>query len=205
MEDKGNTNDFWDRLTMKMKEYSDDEIISILEKLRLYEPQAQKIAIEEAIHRGIINSEQDLFSNRVTTEPPNFTLFPSPDKPETILKIARSISRALLVAGAIPVIFGVLRFQVYKFAEGSALMVAGLIWISSAWLLFSKQERRLWSPMVIIALFSAIYVSRILFLLKGLRTMDYIIPAILFAVIFYCLFYLRSLLVKLDRNKKTRK
>lgn len=192
-----NDQDFWERLALKMSEYSDEEIISILRKHKLYEPEAQKIAIAEAIRRGIIHSEQDLFSENFKTEPSRFTLFPHPEKKETILRIVKSISRALLLAGVIPIIFGVLKFQVFKYAEGSALVFTGLIWITSAWLIFSRQEKKFLSLLLVIALLSAVYVARILFLLKGLRVMDYVVPSILFVVVIYCLFYLRALIRKL--------
>jgi hypothetical protein len=192
-----NDKDFWERLAIKMSEYNDEEIISILQKHKLYEPEAQKIAIDEAIRRGIIRSEQDLFSENFKTEPSRFTLFPHPEKKETILKILKSLSRALLVAGVIPIVFGVLKFQVFKYAEGSALVLVGLIWITSAWIIFSRQDKRFWPPLLVIALLSALYVARILFLLKGLRVMDYVVPSILFLVIFYSLLYLRALIRKL--------
>jgi hypothetical protein len=192
-----NDQDFWERLAIKMSEYSDEEIISILRKHKLYEPKAQEIAIAEAIRRGIIHSEQDLFSENFRTEPSRFTLFPHPEKKETMLKIVLSMSRALLLAGVIPIVFGVLKFQVFKYAEGSALVFAGLIWITSAWLIFSRQEKKFLTPMLVIAILSAVYVARILFLLKGLKVMDYVVPSILFVVILYSLVYLRSLLRKL--------
>ena len=191
--------EFWDRLALRMKEYSDEEIYSILQKHKLYEPPARKLAITEAIRRGLIHSEQDLFSENFSSDSSGFTIFPSPDKPETVLKIVRSISRAILVAGVIPIIFGVLKFQVFKYAEGSSLILVGLIWVTSAWLIFTRQDRRFLSPLLVIAVLSALYVARILFLLKGLRTMDYVIPSILFVVVLYILFYLRSLLRKLTK------
>lgn len=197
MTDGNNDSDFWERLAVKMSEYSDEEIILILRKRRLYEPQAQKIAITEAIRRGIIHSEQDLFSDNFKPRPAGFTLFPYPEKKEVILKIVKSMSRALLLAGIIPIIFGILKFQVFKYAEGSAMVLVGLIWITSAWMIFSRQEKKFLTPMLVLAALSGVYVARILFLLKGLRVMDYVIPSILFLVILYSLFYLRSLLRKI--------
>lgn len=191
-----NDNEFWDRLKVRMKEYSDEEILDILRKIRLYEPPAQRMAIDEAIRRKLIHSEQDLYSESFRAPRLKFTLFPSPDRKQTVLRIIRSMSRALLIAGVIPVIFGILKFQVAKFGEGSALVLTGLIWITSAWMVYTRQDQRYWSPLLIIALLSAAYVARILILLKGLRTMDYVIPGILFLVVFYCLFYLRFLLRK---------
>jgi len=189
-------NDFWERLARQMSEYSDEEIISVLQKLKLYEPQAQKLAVDEAIRRGIIHSEQDLFSEKFRTKPSRFTLFPCPEKKEIIFRIIKSISRALLVAGVIPMIFGFLKFQVFKYAEGSAMALVGLIWMTAAWMLFSRQDRRFWPLLLVIAVMSLMYVARVLILLKGLRVMDYVIPSILFLVIFYSIFYLRKLLLK---------
>ena len=199
MNENNENKEFWDRLALRMKEYSDEEIYSILQKHKLYEPPARKLAIEEAIRRGLIRSEQDLFSENFSTHSSGFTIFPSPDKPETVLKIVRSISRTILVAGVIPVIFGVLKFQVLKYVEGSSLVLVGLIWMTSAWMIFTRQDRKFLSPLLVIFLLSALYVARILFLLKGLQAMDYVIPSILFVVVFYILFYLRALLRKLTR------
>jgi hypothetical protein len=192
-----NDSEFWDRLKVRMKEYSDAEIMDILRKIRLYEPPAQRMAIDEGIRRKLIHSEQDLYSESFRTPKLRFSFFPSPERKETVVRILRSMSRALLIAGVIPVIFGILKFQVVKYSEGSALILTGLIWITSAWMVYSRQDHRYWSPLLIIALLSAAYVARILLLLKGLRTMDYVIPGILFLVVFYCLFYLRFLLRKI--------
>jgi hypothetical protein len=186
--------DFWNRLADKMREYSDEEILSILRKIKLYEPEAQKIATEEAVRRKLIHSEQDLFSPNFRPEPSLFTIFPHPEKKESILKIIRSMSRALLIAGVIPIVFGFLKFQVAKYAEGSSLILTGLVWMTFMWVIYSRQDRRFWSPLLVILILSALYAGRILVLLKGLRTMDYVIPAILFALVFYSLFYLRKLL-----------
>ena len=189
-----NDPDFWNRLAERMQEYSDEEILAILTKLKLYEPEAQKIAVDEAIRRKLIHSEQDLFSPGFRPAPSRFTLFPHPEKKESILKIIRSLSRALLIAGVIPVVFGILKFQVAKYAEGSALVLTGLVWITFMWMVDARQDRRFWSPLLVILLLSALYAGRILVLLKGLRTMDYVIPDTLFLLIFYALFYLRKLL-----------
>ena len=182
-----------EHLETKIKEYSDEEILSILRKFKLYEPVAQEIALEEAMRRNLIQSEQELVSFGNTTEKLTFSLFPLPAKAETIFKIIRSISRSLLIAGVIPVVFGILKFQVLKYTEGSALVLAGLIWMSSSWMIYIRQDRRFWAPMLVIALLSAAFVARILLLLKGLRTMDYVVPGVLFLVVFYCIFYLRFL------------
>ena len=192
-----NDTEFWDRLKVKMTEYGDEEIMDILRKINLYEPPARKMAIEEAIRRKLIHSEQDLFSPDFAPPKLKFTLFPSSEKRETVLRIIRSLSRALLIAGVIPVIFGILKFQVAKYGEGGALVLTGLIWISSAWMVYTRQDRRYWLPLLVIALLSAAYVARILILLKGLRTMDYVVPGILFLVVFYSLLYLRFLLRKI--------
>jgi hypothetical protein len=123
-----------------------------------------------------------------------------------MLKIVRSISRAILVAGVIPIIFRVLKFQVLKYAEGSSFVFG---WVNLDNLrmdyLHPAGPEILLTPLLVIAVLSALYVARILFLLKGLRTMDYIIPSILFAVIFYILFYLRALMRKLTTGNLNHK
>ena len=55
---------------------SDEEILVILKKRKQYQPEAAKLAIQEAIKRGLINSEQDLFSEKFQEQSSKSFLFP---------------------------------------------------------------------------------------------------------------------------------
>jgi hypothetical protein len=188
--------EFWRNLEIRMQHYSEEELTDVLKRRKHYEPEAVRIAVAEALKRGLINSGKDLDSDRFAETPSRFTLFPCSERPEIMRKVIRSLSRALLVAGVIPVIFGVLKFQLHKYAEGGAMVMSGLIWIAAAWMVYRRQERIYWTPLLVIAILAALYAIRILLLIKGLRTMDYVIPGVLFGVVFYTIFYLRAVLNK---------
>lgn len=200
MDEMAEEKDFWDELREKMEKYSDEELTEVLKKRKQYEKQAVYIAVEEAVKRGLIHSEQDLFSESFTDEPSRFSLFPCPDKLHIRMRTIRSIARTLLVVAAIPLVFGVLKFQVHRYVEGIAMVVAGLSWITASWMIYRKQEKKYWPVLLLTAVLAGIYIARMLFLLKGLATMDYFIASALFLVLFYVLLYLRKLLAGLPEN-----
>ena len=194
MKESDSDREFWDGLREKMTHYTDHEIMDILRKRKSYEPEAVRIATNEAIRRNLIHSEQDLFSDKFAEQPTSWTLFPCPENKETRDKIIRSMSRMLMLVGVIPVIYGVLKFQNGKYPEGVAILVAGLLWVFSSFMIFSRKDRRFWAPILVVGLLALVYVSRMFLLVKGLRVMDYVVPGILFLVVFYVLFFLRALL-----------
>lgn len=196
MKESSSDREFWVALSEKMTHYTDQEIIDILRKRKSYEPEAVRIATGEALRRNLIHSEQDLFSEKYAEQPASWTLFPCPENRETSHKIIRSMSRMLMLVGVIPVIYGVMKFQTGKYPEGVAMLVAGLLWVFASFMIYSRHDRRFWAPLLVVGLLAAVYVSRMLLLVKGLRVLDYVVPGILFLVVFYVLFFLRALLRK---------
>lgn len=196
MKESDSDMEFWNGLREKMTHYTDHEITDILRKRKSYEPEAVRIATDEAIRRNLIHSEQDLFSDKYSDQPTSWTLFPCPENKETRDKIIRSMSRVLMLVGVIPAIYGVLKFQTGKYPEGVAIFVAGLLWVFAAFMIFSRKDRRFWAPILVVGFLGLVYVSRMFLLVKGLRVMDYVVPGILFLVVFYVLFFLRAMLIR---------
>lgn len=194
MNELADEKDFWDDLRERMKKYSEEELKEVLRKRKQYEEKAVEIAVYEAIERGLIHSPQDLSGEAFADEPPRFSFFPCSDKPHVRLRTLRSMARTLLVIAAIPLVFGFLKFQMHRYAEGSAMVLAGLVWITAAWMIYRRQEMKYWPVLLVTALLAAVYIARMLFLLKGLAITDYFIAAALFLVLFYALLYLRKLL-----------
>lgn len=197
MNEMADDKEFWEDLRERMKKYSDEELREVLKKRKQYEKQAVHIAVREAVDRGLIHSEQDLFSETFSEVPSRFTLFPCPEKPHVRLRTVRSISRTLLVIAAIPLVFGVLKFQLHRYVEGTAMVLAGLTWITASWMIYRRQDRKYWMVLFLTAVLAAVYIARMLLLLKGLASMDYFIASSLFMVLFYALLYLRKLLAGL--------
>ena len=113
--------------------YTDVQIKVILKNHKDYQESAVAAAIQIAIERQLIHSEQDLMApefQSVTTE--GVKVFPVITNPYYYKKIVASIFRVLFIVGLIPLIFGVM-----KYAEGKINMTIPSIIVSSVWMLLT--------------------------------------------------------------------
>ncbi|MDX8340212.1 hypothetical protein SLH46_13515 [Draconibacterium sp. IB214405] len=113
-------------------EYSDKEIIAILKLRDHYQPEAAKLAVDEAIKRGIIHTEQDLLAEEFRCEPIKFSLFPDIKREKNRTKIRKSIARSLVLCSLFPVVFGLIELNRNNNLEGSVLLLFGFFWLFSA-------------------------------------------------------------------------
>ena len=108
--DSGNNNEE-NSFEYRLKEVSDEEIISILSYREHFQQQAVKAAIKEALKRGIITSIDDLNSDKFKPqEVPSSSLFPISISEPQNFAIFRSLCRIFYGIGLIPVIYGI--FQI---------------------------------------------------------------------------------------------
>ena len=56
-------------------DYNNDELINVLKKRKQYQKEAAEVAIQEAIKRGLIYSEQDLFADEFQDKVNTFSIF----------------------------------------------------------------------------------------------------------------------------------
>ncbi|HYQ59319.1 MAG TPA: hypothetical protein VEP89_18375 [Draconibacterium sp.] len=110
-------------------EYSDEQIIEVLKLRDHYQPEAAKLAIEEALRRGIIHSEQDLFSDAFRCEEIKYALFPPIKKETNRIKIRKSIARNLVLASIIPVVYGLFELKAQNKPEGVLSVLFGVVWL----------------------------------------------------------------------------
>jgi len=175
--------------------YSDDELRKVLKKRKLYQKEAAEFAIQEAIRRGIIYSEQDLFAREYMDEPDKFSIFPTIESEKTSTKFKTSISRSLLILGVLPVIWGVIKILGGHSFEGILIFIFG-----AAWSFTSFQLMRLENPnvkliyfMFIMAVLAAGYVIRNFVVINSLTRIDILITAIGLGFILYAIGFLGSL------------
>lgn len=125
----------------RISKYTDEELLDVLKKRSYYTNAAVNYAVGEAIKRGLIYSEQDLFAPKFKEEKMQFTWFPVPNNREARKKIKRSIIRNLIIAGLIPVIYGL--SQLYRgegeFAESAVIF--GLLWVLLTYLLTRQKMK----------------------------------------------------------------
>jgi hypothetical protein len=196
MEPLENSNDFRNHLQIHMKGLTDNELKDVLKKRKQYQTEAAGLAVQEALRRGIIQSEDDLASPAFAEPGTRFTLFPFPEEKDANIKLFRSLTRSLMIVGLIPVVFGVMKFTLAKYVEGTSLISIGVLWIAFAWFAMEKREVKFLYPVLALACLSMIYAGRILMVIKSLRWSDFLIPLVLYLAIFYLIFYARSILRK---------
>lgn len=174
-------------------EFGDEQILSILKKRSQYQKEAADLAIQEAIKRGLINSEQDLFAEEFNEKPYRFSFFPLIENEKIKNKTRKSIARILLIIGAVPAVWGVLEIFKGEFVEGFVLLILGLAWVYSSFKLMSRIQIQIVNLLTILLLVSVAYIVKLLIEMKGLEIMDYFIPFVFYALIIYSLLFLRRL------------
>lgn len=177
----------------EIPEYSDEKIIEILKQRDYYLPEAAKLVIDEAIKRGIIFSEQDLFAEEYKVEPLQFSMIPKIVKPENKDNIRRSIARSLVICGVLPLVYGLVKLNSGSTFEGGLILLIGLAWIFSSSQLIKAYQKVFVFVLMAASTISLAYILHKLILAKGHVVMDFFIPLSLFALILYGLvFIMRS-------------
>jgi hypothetical protein len=177
------------------------ELVDALKKRKLYQPEAAALLVRMAILRGIIRTEEDLDSPEFTDSGSGFTLFPCSENEVSRDKLFRSLIRSLMVAGVIPIAFGIFKFTLQKYVEGAGMISLGIIWMAAAWFIMEKREMKLLYPMLALVLLSLMYVIRILMLFDTLRWSDIMVTSVLYLALFYLIFYTRSILNRVKSSK----
>nr|WP_319267679.1 hypothetical protein [uncultured Draconibacterium sp.] len=170
--------------------YSDEQLKEVLKLRDHYQPEAAKLAIGEALKRGIINSEQDLFSEEFRCEEIQFSLFPKIKRDRNRIKIRRSIARSLVICSVLPVVYGLVEMKTGNRWEGAAILLFGLLW-----LFCSAQLIKLYHVLFIRSLMAGtiLGVSYICYRLISSQTyifMDFFLVLVLAGLIFYGLIFL---------------
>ena len=178
---------------LKYSDYSDDEILSVLKKRDHYQKAAVEVAVQEAIQRGIINSEQDLLSAEFKVAPMPFTLFPKIENEKSRLKTLKSMGRSLLIMGAVPSIWGALKIYRGHLFEGLGLLILGLIWMSVSFQMMKTASSRGINVLLVIFAAAVFYVSRLLWANAFTTVTDVFIALLFCLLVLYGLLYRRKL------------
>ncbi len=163
--------------------YSDDKILEILKKRKHYQPEAAQLAVEEAIKRGIIHSEQDLFAEDFKEKPLETSVFPKIEDKNTVRRIRRSIARMLMLVGLIPIIYGIVKLSENLTPQNGAMVLLGVLWIYLSVEIFRKMNKNFVIILFFLLSASALYMTGIFMTSENLVFMD-----IFAAVMFYLLF-----------------
>lgn len=176
-----------------MKAHTDDELTEVLRKRKQYQPEAEKQAVLEAIGRGIINSEQDLLSEKFAETPRKFELFPQIKNITARNKLKRSIARGLLLVGIIPIVWGLRTWGGVSVTESLLVIFYGLIWCTVAFALWRKNNVFLSYSLLFLLVPGLVYLVRTMLKNPFHPAYEILVPVVLIAFIFYGVGYLRKL------------
>lgn len=170
---------------------SNEQLIDILKKRDHYQQEAAELAIKEAIERGIICSEQDLFAQKYKVEELKTSLFPRIEKGENKQMIRRSIARSLLICGVMPVVYGLVQMNSSSVFEGAAILFFGLFWMASSAQLIRSFQNILVIFLIIESIGGFLYIAGKLLLKGNPVFMDFFIPFMLCMLVLYGLLFLK--------------
>jgi len=173
--------------------YTDDELRKVLIKRKLYQKEAADFAIQEAIKRGLIFSEQDLFAREFKHEPEKFSIFPTIENEKARAKFKKSITRSLLIMGVIPLVWGgVIIFETLSL-EGILIFVFGAAWsLTSFQLMRSVNIKLVYFMFLLLALLIA-YLVKTMIAANSLTTIDVLITAVTVGLVFYGIGFLSKI------------
>lgn len=175
---------------------TDEEILEILKKRDYYQPEAVDIALQEAIERKLIHSEQDLLNSEFRTEPMKHNLFPKIENENNRRKIRKSIGRSLLIVSLLPLIFGYTHFRTGNIAESLGLFGFALIWGGFSAQIIRKGGKRNVDALLALSVLSLVYVGLYLQSTIQLSYFDHFVVLALFLFVLYGLFFLRRVVDK---------
>ena len=158
--------------------YTDNELKNVLKKRKLYQKDAADFAIQEAIRRGVIYSEQDLFAKEYKHEPDKFSLFPTIENDKARAKFKKSLTRSLLILGAIPMVFGAIKIYETQSFEGIIVFVLGIAWSFTSYKLMQKLDKKLVLLLLVLFILAIAYIVKLMVSTHSLTTIDMLVAVI---------------------------
>lgn len=174
-------------------EYSDAELIGILKMRNHYQPEAARLAVEEAVKRGIINSEQDIFAEEFRTKQLKNTFFPVVGNEIQRNKISRSIIRVLIISGVVVGMMGLIQLFDNNLAESILLLAVSITWIVLSVMLLRKVRHSIIRILFVFVVISIVYTAKLLIEKELLSVMDFFIPVVFYFLVIYGLIFLRKI------------
>ncbi len=191
-----------EELKNRITSLSDDQLIQLLKLRDSYQPEAVGFALQEAMSRQIIRSENDLQSAKFQSDSSRSkTIFPYLNDETQFQKVFSSLIRILYLVAVIPIVFGALNLLEGDVRGGLVLLGLGLLWGGLSVRLQKQQHAQTPLVLMVLLLFGLI---RAFFSLNDpslLQVTDLVVYGIAVLLLTYVLVYLRVLLVRKKNNE----
>jgi hypothetical protein len=172
---------------------SDEQLLEVLNKRNLYQPEAKGAAIHEAINRGLIASEDDLNPDYMEERQMKLRLFPEIELQNARDKTRKSLARGLFLAGLLPGIRGIVMLNAGHQFEAILLLLFGLLWMGcAAWLIRNYNQQAV-VGLFVLMLLSVGYIIRMIIVATGFIFMDWFIMGVLYLLTLYGLLFIAKL------------
>ena len=184
-------------LKSRYEEYSDDQLLEVLRNRNNYQGDAVGIAMEIAINRKLIHSEQDLLSlefNAKKSHP--FQLFPQLSSEVQTQKVLKSLFRILYLITLFPLIFGVLKYSEGRVIDAIVYGVIGVLWAVLAIGLEQKQNNTRSSILLILFISTIFYAAWSEVQISKFVRIDWVISVVSISLIMYSLLYIHILICR---------
>jgi len=177
-----------EELVTRYKNYSDEELLAILQHPKDYQEAAVDAAREVAFDRGLEWAEVPANNPKA-----GFAFFPPLSNPENALKLIKSLQRILYFVALIPLIAGAL-----SYTDGYPTLALAYGGIAIVWgVLAMLTVRRKRHQMVLLMFLLLGFLMVLRYITAGLpvdmKTVDWTIWGIAFVVLVYTLLYFKIL------------
>jgi len=196
-----NENNEGNSFEYRLKEVSDDEIISILRYRKLYQNNAVNSAIKEALKRGILSSLDDLDNDEFKPqELPPKSFFPLGNNLNQNLAILKSLIRLFYGFGIVPLLYGFYLISEKKVGFAILSLATGAIILFLAFRL-DKTQKSVFSLLLLGLNLLAVGFSVYMLQSTGIPTvMDVAAAVIIFLVIMYATIYTHKITLFIQKE-----
>lgn len=190
-----------ENLEKRIRSLNDADLLQVLKLRDSYTPEAATIAIEEALSRGLIGSEEDLEQAQFQPDAtPGKSIFPYLNEKKQFQRVFSSLIRLLYLVAVLPLLFGVLMLTDHQFVNAVSFLVVGGAWLTFSVLANKYKDSRFPLVLILVLLSGIALTLSDNYLLTRLHLTDFVVIGLAIAIMIYILLYLRVLLVRRKRQ-----
>ena len=181
--------------------HTDNQILEILKKRKDYQDAAVEAAVQIAMERQLIHSEQDLFSSEFQiVQSKESRFFPDISNAYQRQKLSGSIFRFIYILSLVPLVYALLKYGEGEMNLTYTGIATGLIWFLFSFLLNRTRNVVLFIPLFILLLSISLVIGVKIFFSNSFRYLDLVMLLIGTMLPFYLLLLLRKLILTKPEN-----
>ena len=179
----------------RFSELDDTRIMEILRNQKDYQEAARNAAVQIAIERGLIHSEEDLLAQEFqTSRSTGRSIFPSISEEYHRNRLTGSIFRFLFIFSLLPLVYGAMQYAKGALTLAALGLIAGVVWFLIVLMMKRTKKSVLVFPLLTIVLIAAVFVGNTLAKANPVRFVDFLMLLIGVLLPVFFLLYIRKLI-----------